>query len=221
MTAENSPSKVAAADQPLNHFISAEAVVRAGSRAYAALLTTKLEPGSVWKAPTVRSELKRPRSFRIASCEAKGLSVRTPGSLRGPVTLSHHRPARRCWCPREPARLGRQVEDGELSGGLGRDAQAHPRRDEAKAAIDASGEGVGVEAGAELVDAGERHRAVGRDVLPAICKRRRDTGRPVGVAHEGAAWNRSERPGAKAVATAKLVPPPASAKPASVFGENR
>lgn len=59
MTAENSPSKVAAADPPLNHFISVEAVVRAGSRAYAALLTTKLEPGSVWKlAPTVRSELK-------------------------------------------------------------------------------------------------------------------------------------------------------------------
>lgn len=53
------PSKVAAADQPLNHFISAKPMVRAESRAYAALLTTKLEPGSVWKlAPTVRSELK-------------------------------------------------------------------------------------------------------------------------------------------------------------------
>jgi len=41
VTFENSPSKVAAADQPLVHFISTEAVVSAESDACAAPLTTK------------------------------------------------------------------------------------------------------------------------------------------------------------------------------------
>ena len=53
---ENSPSKVAAADQPLIHLISAEAVVSAASWACAAPLTAKDAPGSVWKvAPMERS----------------------------------------------------------------------------------------------------------------------------------------------------------------------
>jgi hypothetical protein len=43
---ENSPSKVAAADQPLVHFISAAAVVSAESCACAAPLTMKLAPGN-------------------------------------------------------------------------------------------------------------------------------------------------------------------------------
>ena len=67
---ENSPSKVAAADQPFNHFISAEAVTRAASWACAAPLTNSWR--GVWNvAPMARSGLKfrvhaaRPRSVRI------------------------------------------------------------------------------------------------------------------------------------------------------------
>jgi hypothetical protein len=59
VTSENSPSKVAAADQPFSHFISTEAVVSAASLACAAPLTTKDAPGSVWKvAVTLRPGLK-------------------------------------------------------------------------------------------------------------------------------------------------------------------
>src|SRR6478752_3440418 len=94
MTPENSPSKIAAADQPLRHFISAEAVVSAESLACAAPLTTNEAPGSVWKvAPILRSVLKscaqakRPRRVRIAFCIAQDLSVRRPSSLRDAVTL--------------------------------------------------------------------------------------------------------------------------------------
>jgi hypothetical protein len=46
---ENSPSKVADADQPLIHFISMDAVVSAESLAWDAPFTTKLAPGSDWK----------------------------------------------------------------------------------------------------------------------------------------------------------------------------
>jgi hypothetical protein len=53
VTLENSPSKVAAADQLLVHFNSAEAVVSAESEACAAPLTTKLAPGSVWKVVAI------------------------------------------------------------------------------------------------------------------------------------------------------------------------
>jgi hypothetical protein len=58
VTSENSPSKVAAVDQPLIHFISADAVTSAESIACAAPLTTNEAPGSVWKvAPIERSGL--------------------------------------------------------------------------------------------------------------------------------------------------------------------
>ena len=58
MTFENSPSKVADADQPFIQFICTAAVVSAESRASAAPFTTKAEPGRVWNtAPTVRSGL--------------------------------------------------------------------------------------------------------------------------------------------------------------------
>ena len=46
VTLENSPSKVAAADQPFSHFISAEAVTSAASCACAAPLTTKDAPAA-------------------------------------------------------------------------------------------------------------------------------------------------------------------------------
>src|SRR5260221_3290784 len=66
---ENSPSKVAAADQPFSHFSSAEAVVSAVFDACAAPLTRKVAPGIVWNsAVMLRSVLKlcaqaaRPRS---------------------------------------------------------------------------------------------------------------------------------------------------------------
>ena len=91
---ENSPSKLASADQPLAHFSSAEAVVRAESRACAAPFTTKLAPGRVWNvAAMLRSGLKscaqaaRPRSVRTESESAKDLSARRPSSLRLSVTL--------------------------------------------------------------------------------------------------------------------------------------
>jgi hypothetical protein len=55
---ENSPSKVAAADQPLIHFISADAVVKAALWACDAPLTTNDAPGRVWNvAATDRSGL--------------------------------------------------------------------------------------------------------------------------------------------------------------------
>jgi hypothetical protein len=47
VTSENSSSKVAAVDQPMAHFISADAVTSAESDACAAPLTTKEAPGSV------------------------------------------------------------------------------------------------------------------------------------------------------------------------------
>jgi hypothetical protein len=50
---ENSPSKVAAADQPFIHLISTEAVVSAESCACAAPLTTKLAPGSAWNVAAI------------------------------------------------------------------------------------------------------------------------------------------------------------------------
>jgi hypothetical protein len=53
VTSENSPSKVAAADQPVSHFFSSPAVTRAESEACAAPLTTKLAPGSVWKVAAI------------------------------------------------------------------------------------------------------------------------------------------------------------------------
>jgi hypothetical protein len=43
---ENSPSKLAAADQPFSHFFSTDAVTSAESLACAAPLTTKDAPGS-------------------------------------------------------------------------------------------------------------------------------------------------------------------------------
>ena len=55
MTSENSPSNVAAADQPFLQRISTEAVVSAESEACAAPLTTKEAPGSDWNvAPIAR-----------------------------------------------------------------------------------------------------------------------------------------------------------------------
>ena len=50
---ENSPSKVAAADQPLSNFFSTDAVVSAESCACAAPLTTKDAPGSVWEVAPI------------------------------------------------------------------------------------------------------------------------------------------------------------------------
>jgi hypothetical protein len=44
---------VAAADQPLSHFFSTEAVTSAESLACAAPLTTKLAPGSVWNVAAI------------------------------------------------------------------------------------------------------------------------------------------------------------------------
>src|SRR5471030_893270 len=94
MTLENSPSKVAAADQPLSHFFSAEAVTSTESLAWAAPLTTKDAPGSSWNvAPILRLELKscahatRPRRVRTPSCIPYDLSARRPSSLRVSVTL--------------------------------------------------------------------------------------------------------------------------------------
>ena len=83
--------------------------------------------------------------------------------------------------------IGRQIEGGELAGGIGRDADAaDPRRDKAIAAFDAAGIRIGVELGAQLIDAGDGHGAIGGDVLPAIGQRAGDIGRADGVPHERA-----------------------------------
>jgi hypothetical protein len=72
VTSENSPSKVAATDQPFTHFISAETVVRTESEACAAPLTTKDEPGSDWKADA--SEFKGPAALCRSLDRAVGSS---------------------------------------------------------------------------------------------------------------------------------------------------
>jgi hypothetical protein len=65
--------------------------------------------------------------------------------------------------------IGRQVEGDELGRGVRRDADAAaPGRDEAVAAFESSRLGVGIELSAQLVEAPDRHGAVGRDILPAI-----------------------------------------------------
>ena len=94
MTLEKPPSNVTAVDQPLRHFISAEAVTSAASGACAAPLTTKDAPGSVWNvAPILRSGLKscaqaaRPRRVKMPSCIANDLSPRRPSSEIEAVTL--------------------------------------------------------------------------------------------------------------------------------------
>jgi hypothetical protein len=78
---ENSPSKVAAADHPLIHFISTAAVVNAESMLARRPVHDEDAPGSVWKVATTaraRSELKscadaaRPRNGRIVICIANG-----------------------------------------------------------------------------------------------------------------------------------------------------
>jgi hypothetical protein len=86
VTFENSPSNVAAADQPLFHFMSIDAVVSAESAACAAPFTTKEAPGSVWKnRPTFlpfRTKYQ-PLLLRIQSLTAKkfaGASIRTNSS---------------------------------------------------------------------------------------------------------------------------------------------
>ena len=56
--------------------------------------------------------------------------------------------------------IGRQIEGGELGGGIGRDADAaDPRRDEAIAAFEAARKGIGVELA----------RAAGRGRRPSRC----------------------------------------------------
>ena len=88
------PLKVAASENPFSHFISAEPVTSAASRACAAPFTTNEAPGSVWNvAAILRSGLKscahaaRPRKVKMPFCIAKDLSVRMPSSLRASVTL--------------------------------------------------------------------------------------------------------------------------------------
>lgn len=81
MTFENSPSKLAAADQPLSQLISTEAVVSAESRACAAPLTTKLAPGSAWKVAGLG---QRERSRAVADRPRKDLGrVVAAGDQRG------------------------------------------------------------------------------------------------------------------------------------------
>ena len=53
MVSENSPSKVALADQPFIQLSSADAVVSAASAAGRAPLTTKAEAGSDWKLAAI------------------------------------------------------------------------------------------------------------------------------------------------------------------------
>jgi hypothetical protein len=43
----------------------------------------------------------------------------------------------------------------------------------------------------------------------------------IAALYQAPVWNRSDRPVPRPLVTLKLVPPPASAKPAMVFGENR
>jgi hypothetical protein len=79
VTFENSPSKVAEANQPLIHLISAEAAVSAESCACAAPLATKDAPGSVWKvAAMLRSGLK---SCAETSAKSQDPVLHRPGLI--------------------------------------------------------------------------------------------------------------------------------------------
>ena len=77
MTSENSPSKVAAADQPFSHYFSTEAVTSAESLACAAPLTTKLAPDSISNLAAIeRSERVQPRVFMEGTIVVDGISYR-------------------------------------------------------------------------------------------------------------------------------------------------
>jgi hypothetical protein len=82
--------------------------------------------------------------------------------------------------------IGRQIEGGELSRGVGRDADRQSGRDKTITAFDAPGPCIGVEPGAQLIGAGDSDGAIGGDVLPAVSQRPGDIGRADAVAHEGA-----------------------------------
>ena len=117
--------------------------------------------------------------------------------------------------------IGRQIEGRELRGGVRRDADAaDPGRDKTIAAFETPRKRIGVELRAQLIGTGHGHGAVGGDVLPAISQRGRDIGRSTACRTNAPAWNRSECP-VPLLATEKFVPPPASAKPAIVYGEMR
>ena len=73
------------------------------------------------------------------------------------------------------------------------------RRRKAIAALEPAGEGLGPEAALQLVEAGQRHRAVGGDVVPAIGQRRRDIGRTEIVPAEDAGLEQVGRAAAERV----------------------
>ena len=80
--------------------------------------------------------------------------------------------------------LGLTNEAGEVAGSVGRQPDRQARRHDAIATLDAARPGVGVELGLQLVEACNRQRAVGGDVLPAIGHRAREIGRTHVVANE-------------------------------------
>ena len=176
MTSENSPSNVPATDQPFIHFSSAEAVVSALSRACAAPLTTKLAPGSDWK---VALTLRFGSKYTPGGPAAQGQHrigeriplVGTEAQLAACVghvgcAVSQCKAAR----PRDGAfRVGRQRVGRELSRRIGDQPDAtDPGRDKAITALQPPGIGIGIEARLQLIEAGEGHRAVGRDILPGV-----------------------------------------------------
>ena len=91
--------------------------------------------------------------------------------------------------------IGRQAVGGKLPGGIGRDA--HPWRHIAVAALDAAGIRIGIELGAQALEARHRDRALGRHILPAIGRRRRDVGRADVVADESAGLEQIRAAGAE------------------------
>ena len=91
--------------------------------------------------------------------------------------------------------IGRQAVGGELPGGIGRDA--HPWRHIAVAALDAAGIRVGVELGAQALEAGHRDGALGGHVLPAIGRGGGDIGGADVVANEGAGLEQVRAAGAE------------------------
>ncbi len=118
---------------------------------------------------------------------------------------------RECICSRQSLlRIGRQIEGGELPGRVRRDP--HPWRSEAIAALDAAGEGVGIELRVQAIDAGDGHGTVGGDVLPAIGKRAGDIGRSDFVLDEGPGLKQVGASGA-AVGNAELGTPAGEREP--------
>ena len=194
---------MAAADQPFSHFISAAPVTSAEFvRLRRAVddegrARQRLEQG---RDVAVGVEIMRPGGAAAQRQDAvrhrKGLvGAHAELGARGRDVLGRIVQRKGAGARQHLLGIGRQAVGGELAGGIGRDA--HPRRHVAVAALDAAGIRIGVELGAQALEARHRDRALGRHVLPAIGRGGGDVSVADVVANEGAGLEQIRAPGAE------------------------